>query len=87
MSAIILLGRPSIIKKHTNKKDIQLCIDVSSSTDKLNIEKIKELKKINNYYKDERLGITIFNTSAITLSPLTSGEIDVGLSNEFIRLL
>ena len=69
----LLLSKPISIKKSSSNSNVILCMDVSSSTDNLNLEIIDSLKKIldksNNNY-----GITIFNTSAVTLSPITSDK-------------
>ena len=70
----ILLSRLAIIdttSKTKYNRDIFLCMDVSGSVDKLNSEVVDNLKKTVNYLKGERIGISIFNTSSVTLVPLT----------------
>lgn len=55
-----------------NNKDINFCIDVSQSLDTSNTKTIENLEKIiKNSKNKNRFSITIFNTSAITLSPTT----------------
>ena len=72
--SLILLARPIIIENSEiamYKRDIFLCLDVSKSVDKLNIQLVHKLKDIVENLKGERFGITIFNTSSVLLSPLT----------------
>ena len=71
---IVLLSRPAIVDTNSSplySRDIFLCLDVSSSVDKLNQELVGELKKTVNNLKGERFGISIFNTSSVLLVPLT----------------
>lgn len=69
----LLLSKPISITKSSSNNNVILCMDVSSSTDNLNLEIIDNLKEVidksNNNY-----GITIFNTSAVTLSPITADK-------------
>lgn len=74
ISATLLCAR--IQKVETNnlndyKRDIFLCMDVSASVDKLNIELIENLKDTVKSLKGERFGISIFNTTSVLISPLT----------------
>lgn len=74
LASIILLSRPVNIEEYNPNeynRDIFLCLDVSSSVDELNLKLVNKLKTIVNSLKGERFGITIFNTSAVTLVPLT----------------
>ncbi|MBR4262890.1 MAG: VWA domain-containing protein [Bacilli bacterium] len=61
----------SIIKEEKYNRDIMLCLDVSSSTDQLNIEFIDEYIKLIDGLKGERIGISIFNSTSYLLAPLT----------------
>ena len=55
-----------------NNRDIMLCMDFSPSVRTLNKSIIETMKETVQELKDERIGITIFDTAAITLVPLTS---------------
>lgn len=74
ISSTLLLSRISETNTYNNElynRDIFLCMDVSASVDKLNIELIDSLKKTVSKLHGERFGISIFNTSSIVLVPLT----------------
>jgi len=71
---ILLLSRPAFVDKvRTDEynRDIFLCMDVSTSVNKLNLEIVESLKETVRTLKGERFGITIFNSSAVTIVPLT----------------
>lgn len=72
--AFLLMSRPyktEVVDEEKYKRDIILCIDVSTSVDFLNMNLIKELKNTVTELKGERFGIVIFNSSAVLLTPLT----------------
>ena len=69
-----LLARPYYIKKINEKKhdrDIILCMDISASVDDLNLKIVNELQDTVRSLSGERVGIVIFNTTPVVLSPLT----------------
>lgn len=71
---LLLIARPANIDTASDPKysrDIFLCMDVSKSVDELNIELVDKLKKTVNSLKNERFGISIFNTTTVLLAPLT----------------
>lgn len=71
---ILMLSRPAFVDKvRTDEynRDIFLCMDVSTSVNKLNLEIVESLKETVRTLKGERFGITIFNSSAVTIVPLT----------------
>lgn len=71
---ILLLSRPAFVDKiRTDEynRDIFLCMDVSTSVNTLNLEIVESLKETVRTLKGERFGITIFNSSAVTIVPLT----------------
>lgn len=71
---ILLLSRPAFVDKVRNdeyNRDIFLCMDVSTSVNTLNLEIVESLKETVRNLKGERFGITIFNSSAVTIVPLT----------------
>ena len=72
--SIILIGRLAKVEKlnlNEYNRDIFLCMDVSASVDELNLELVETLKNTVKSLKGERFGISIFNTSSVTLVPLT----------------
>ena len=70
ITGCIIIGRPYY--KYNNKQnEIIFCIDTSSSTDKLNKEVMNDLKRNYRLLYNDQIGIIIFNTSQVTLSPLT----------------
>ena len=69
-----MLSRPAFVDKiRTDEynRDIFLCMDVSTSVNTLNLEIVESLKETVRTLKGERFGITIFNSSAVTIVPLT----------------
>lgn len=72
--SFLLLARPYTTLKENEeqyKRDIILCMDVSSSVNELNTSLVQELKDTVKQLKGERFGIVIFNTSGVMLCPLT----------------
>lgn len=70
----VLLARPYYIRKIKEQKynrDIILCMDISSSVNDLNEKLVKDLQDTVRGLSGERIGIVIFNTSPVILSPLT----------------
>jgi len=74
LATAVLLARPYYIKKIKEQKynrDIIICLDISSSVDELNLKLVKELQDTVRGLSGERIGIVIFNTTPVVLSPLT----------------
>ncbi|MBQ4583724.1 MAG: VWA domain-containing protein [Bacilli bacterium] len=72
---LVLLSRPTSIKKvkeNEYTRDIFLCMDVSMSVVELNGKIVDNLKETVKNLNGERFGISIFNTSSVTLVPLTN---------------
>lgn len=70
-----MLARPYKTQSHSEKlynRDILLCIDISTSVDALNMNLVDELKDTVSQLDGERFGIVIFNTSPVTVIPLTN---------------
>lgn len=70
----VLLARPYYMKRINEQKhnrDIILCMDISSSVNDLNLKIVKELEDTVRNLAGERVGIVIFNTTPVVLSPLT----------------
>lgn len=74
LSSSILISRLATVESNNlniYNRDIFLCMDVSTSVDELNLELVENLKNTLDSLKGERIGISIFNTSSVVLSPLT----------------
>ena len=72
--SLVLLARPisvDIIEPEQYNRDIFLCLDVSGSVAPLDNEIVKSFKEIVKELKGERIGITIFDSSAVVVCPLT----------------
>ena len=65
------LVKVQTINNDQYNRDIFLCMDVSASVDELNLELVESLKNTVKKLNGERFGISIFNTSSVTLVPLT----------------
>lgn len=68
---IARLAKVETININQYNRDIFLCMDVSDSVNKLNIELVESLKNTIKQLHGERFGISIFNTSSVILVPLT----------------
>lgn len=74
LSAFVLLARPYYIKKIKKEqfnRDIMIVLDISSSVNDLNKKLVNELQDTVKSLSGERIGIVVFNTNPILLSPLT----------------
>lgn len=63
--------REETVVKDKFNRDIMLCIDVSRSMDEVNLNLVDTLIDTVKNMDGERMGITLFNTSPVVLSPLT----------------
>lgn len=75
IASFTLMARPYIeIKEEQDEynRDIILCMDVSTSVTELNLQLIEKLKETVSNMKGDRIGIVIFNTSSVVVSPLTT---------------
>ena len=72
-STVLISRLTKVETKNINKynRDIYLCMDVSRSVDDLNMELIESLKTTVSNLKEERFGISIFNSSSVIVVPLT----------------
>lgn len=74
LMALLISSRIATIDVSTEpmyKRDIFLCLDASTSVAGLNEKIIENLKKTVKSLKEERFGVLIFNTSSVTVVPLT----------------
>lgn len=70
----LLVARPYYLDEYKEEKysrDIILCMDISTSVDELNSSLMNNLKQTVKDLEGERIGIVIFNTTAVELCPLT----------------
>lgn len=63
--------RIKMTKEETYSRDIMICLDISTSVDELNAKLVKELQETVRHLSGERVGIVVFNTTPVLLSPLT----------------
>jgi Ca-activated chloride channel homolog len=74
LSAIGLTMRPVTdrqLERDVRNRDVMLCLDVSTSMNELDAVVLREFAKLAAGLRGERIGLTIFNGSAITVFPLT----------------
>lgn len=72
---MIIAARPhrvKVVSEDRVNRDIILCLDVSDSTDEMNLAMCDEFKEMVKKLEGERIGITIFNSRSVTLVPLTT---------------
>lgn len=72
--AIILMSRPNKVDTKNSgeyNRDIVLCMDISSSVYDLDQELVKHYQNTVKSLKGERFAVSIFNTTSVTLVPLT----------------
>ncbi len=70
----ILIARPITILSNNQEKfnrDIILGLDISTSESEVNLELVKQFKKIIPNIKGDRIGIVLFNTTPVVCCPLT----------------
>lgn len=73
LSAIILTARPatvSVITPVQQNRDIMLCLDASGSVLREDTTLIDRFSSIVNGFSGQRFGLTLFNSSAVTVIPL-----------------
>lgn len=73
-AATVLIARPYetiVTVEEKYNRDIILCMDTSASVDNLNLELVNSLSNMVDKLRGERFGISIFNSSSVTLVPLT----------------
>ncbi len=72
--AVLLAARPirvEVIEPDRSARDIQLCLDVSPSMYEWNLQITDEFRELVKQLSGERIGLTMFNASAVTVFPLT----------------
>ncbi len=74
IASLILIARPASVKVlHPEEfnRDILLCLDVSGSVSELDYELVGNFKETVKGLKGERIGVSLFDSSSVTLLPLT----------------
>lgn len=74
VTSCYMISRPytaEVTQQELHSRDIILCMDVSTSVDQLNQSLIIKLEDTVKALEGERVGIVIFNTSPVLVSPLT----------------
>lgn len=74
LSAVGLTMRPITdreLERDVRNRDVMLCLDVSTSMNQLDAIVLRQFAELAEGLRGERIGLTIFNGSAITVFPLT----------------
>ena len=74
LAAVGLTMRPVTdrqLDRDVRNRDVMLCLDVSTSMNELDATVLREFSELAAGLRGERIGLTIFNGSAITVFPLT----------------
>lgn len=72
--SLFLISRPNKVDTKNSgayNRDIVLCMDISASVYELDQELVKHYQNTVKSLKGERFAISIFNTTTVTLAPLT----------------
>jgi hypothetical protein len=59
------------LERDVRNRDVMLCLDVSASMNELDVIVLRQFAELAAGLRGERIGLTIFNGSAITVFPLT----------------
>jgi Ca-activated chloride channel homolog len=74
LAAVGLTMRPVTdrqLERDVRNRDVMLCLDVSTSMNELDAIVLRQFAELAAGLRGERIGLTIFNGSAITVFPLT----------------
>jgi len=73
-SAAVLTARPStvdVVEPESYKRDVVLCLDVSGSMTEVDSEIVETFSRVVEGLDGERIGLTLFDSSAVQAFPLT----------------
>jgi len=73
LAAIFITARPaiiSVINPVQKNRDIMLCLDASGSVLKVDTALINRFSAVVNSFNGQRFGLTLFNSSAVSIIPL-----------------
>lgn len=71
---VLLAGRPAHVDAtppEARSRDIMLCLDVSASMDPYNVAVVEQVRSITSGLQGERIGMTIWNGTSVSVFPLT----------------
>ena len=74
LGAVLLVGRLSDVRPATSdagSRDVVLCLDASSSMWPVDTQVVEELGRLSRSLDGDRIGLTIWNSAAVTVFPLT----------------
>lgn len=74
LTAILLSARPAtqdLVAPQQKNRDIMLCLDVSGSMSEVNEGIFSTFTKLVDNFDGQRIGLTTFNSNAVTIFPLT----------------
>jgi Ca-activated chloride channel family protein len=81
LAAVGLTMRPATdreVERDVRNRDVMLCLDVSASMNELDAIVLRQFAELAAGLEGERIGLTIFNGSAITAFPLTDDAEFIG---------
>jgi Ca-activated chloride channel homolog len=81
LAAVGLTMRPATdrqVERDVRNRDVMLCLDVSASMNELDAIVLRQFAELAAGLDGERIGLTIFNGSAITVFPLTDDAEFIG---------
>jgi Ca-activated chloride channel homolog len=81
LAAVGLTMRPATdreVERDVRNRDVMLCLDVSASMNELDAIVLQQFAELAAGLRGERIGLTIFNGSAITVFPLTDDPEFIG---------
>ena len=70
----VIVSKPMSVQQVTpenHSRDVMLCLDVSGSMSDVDIEILDVFDELLDGFRGERIGLTIFNASAVQVFPLT----------------
>lgn len=74
IASSVVVGRPAEVSVRSDKlasRDIVLCLDVSTSVLRVDVEVLKAFDKLLNSFNGERVALVAWNQTAQTIVPLT----------------
>lgn len=79
-AAAVVASRPMaerVVQPETRNRDVMLCLDVSGSMTDVDAEVVTLFDRLARDFEGERIGLTIFNSSAVRIFPLTDDYVFV----------
>ncbi|MBC7764523.1 VWA domain-containing protein, partial [Microbacteriaceae bacterium] len=74
VATTILVARPvseNLVSPQQKNRDIMLCLDVSGSMYGVDKDIFATFRSLVDNFQGQRIGLTVFNSSAVTIVPLT----------------